>query len=226
MQNIPTTNMQTTAYDLILQKILLADYIPGQKISENMITADIQLGRTPVREALIHLKKDKLIEVIPQSGTYVSRIDLVSAKNARFVRENIEKEVVKEATQHHSEAVVTRLTEIIQLQQHYLQENDAVHFFAMDDEFHRAFYEAINKTQVWDWLQILNTQLTRFRWLRLKISDLKWQTLIDQHSAILKAIETQDSRLATKLVVDHLHLMLEEQQRLITVFPDYFINVD
>lgn len=221
-----TTNMQRTAYELIKQKILLADYIPGQKISENMITSDIDLGRTPVREALIHLKKDNLIDVVPQSGSYVAKIDLESAKNARFVRENIEKEIVKEAIAKSTDTITPELERIIKLQEYYYNQNDAQGFFAMDDEFHKAFYIAADKAQIWEWLQILNSQLTRFRWLRLKITNLKWQKLIDQHLAILKAVKANNTPLATKLVVDHLHLMLEEQQALIDTFPDYFINID
>lgn len=223
---INPNNMQMTAYELIKQKIILAEYIPGQKISENMIVSDIDLGRTPVREALIHLKKDNLIDVIPQSGSYVAKIDLMSAKNARFVRENIEKQIISEATQNNNNAIIPELERIISLQRYYYKKKDTQGFFLMDDEFHRAFYLATNKGQIWEWLQILNSQLTRFRWLRLKLTNLKWQKLIDQHLAILKAVKANDTPLATKLVVNHLHLMLEEQQTLIDAFPDYFINID
>ena len=50
--------------------------MPGQKISEKDIKTDIEIVRTPVREAILRLKQEGLINVIPKSGTYISLIEL------------------------------------------------------------------------------------------------------------------------------------------------------
>ena len=76
MPNYSRNDLTGQAYDLILKKIIDAEYEPGQKISEKKIEEDLQIGRTPVREALLQLRQESLINVIPQSGTYISKIDL------------------------------------------------------------------------------------------------------------------------------------------------------
>ena len=57
-------NLTSKAYDVILQKIISAEYKPGQKISEKKIEEDVNIGRTPVREALLQLRQEKLINVL------------------------------------------------------------------------------------------------------------------------------------------------------------------
>lgn len=91
------SNLTDQAYDRISQKIIKTIYKPGSKISEKAIESDLKIGRTPIREALLRLKQEQLIEVIPQSGTYISKIDLKSVLDARFVRTSIEQQVMKEA---------------------------------------------------------------------------------------------------------------------------------
>ena len=57
----------------------------------------MEIGRTPLREALVILKNDELIKTIPQSGTYVTYIDLKNALAARFMRQAIEQKIIGKA---------------------------------------------------------------------------------------------------------------------------------
>lgn len=84
-------NLQTSAYDQIRQDIIFCTLIPGQKISVKTMEDNLGIGRTPVREALVRLSQQGLVQTVPQSGTYVSRISLREAENARYVREHLEK---------------------------------------------------------------------------------------------------------------------------------------
>lgn len=82
-----------------------------------------------------------------------------------------------------------------------------------------------NHAQVWDWLQTINIQFNRFRWLRLAISDLPWNTLIEQHKEILKAVENHDGEKAVAAAAKHLHLMFDEEMAVLKAFPEYFDNL-
>lgn len=223
MQN-SANNLQTQAYELIKNKILRADYTPGQKISEKEIEANVKIGRTPVREALIHLRRDGLIDVIPQSGTYISLIDMHAATAARFVRENIEKKVVMEASNQINPAISESFAQILRQQKLQIERQNVAAFFDADEAFHRKFYEITDKVLVWNWLQIVNIHLNRFRWLRLKVTELDWDMLTEQHQQILTAVKQHDIDEAGFLASQHLHLMLEEQQTLLDAFPEYFMN--
>lgn len=219
-----SNNMQHQAYLEISKRIMHSDYAPGDKISENSLEKDLGLGRTPIREALIRLRKDGLIEVIPQSGTYVSKIDLTVATNARFVRESIERKVMVEATAKSKPADVRNLQNIIKSQNMAIKSNDYKNFFNLDEDFHRSFYEMTNKKMVWNWLQTINIQLNRFRWLRLNLASLDWHKLVDDHHQLLLAVKDHAPEEAERLTINHLHLMLDEEQALVSAFPTYFTD--
>ena len=218
-------NLQSQAYKQIIGKILRNEYIPGQKISQKSIEKDLQLGRTPVREALLRLRRDGLIYTIPQSGTFVTKIDLDAAINARFIRENLERKIVYEAANTEDNLLLSQARDAIALQEKYAANGEYNKFFEADEEFHKTFYLTTNHAQVWDWLQTINTQFNRFRWLRLAISELPWNTLIEQHKEILDAVENHEPERADAAVAKHLHLMFEEEMTVLTSFPEYFDNL-
>lgn len=218
-------NLQNQAYQQIIGRILRSEYKPGQKISQKNIEEDLQLGRTPVREALLRLKRDGLIYSIPQSGTYVTKIDLDAAINARFIRENLEGKIVAEAATLKDNLLLTQARDAIKLQEKYAANGQYHEFFNADEEFHKTFYLMTDHIQVWDWLQTINIQFNRFRWLRLAISDLPWETLIEQHKEILDAVENHDSIYAVTAATKHLHLMFEEEMAVLKMYPEYFDNI-
>lgn len=61
------------------------------KISEKELEQRLTIGRTPICEAIIRLRREALIHVVPQSGTYISKISIKQIEEARFVRETLEK---------------------------------------------------------------------------------------------------------------------------------------
>ncbi|MDN6031198.1 MAG: GntR family transcriptional regulator [Lactococcus lactis] len=219
-------NLQNQAYNQITGKILRNEYRPGQKISQKNIEIDLQLGRTPVREALLRLRRDGLIYSIPQSGTFVTKIDLDAAINARFIRENLEAKIVSEAAAlENNNLLLNQARDAIELQEQYAAKAEYHNFFNADEEFHKTFYLMTNHAQVWDWLQTINIQFNRFRWLRLAISDLPWNTLIEQHKEILCAVENHDGEQAVTAAAKHLHLMFDEEMAVLQAFPEYFDNL-
>lgn len=216
-------NMQNKAYREINRRILRSVYAPGDKISESSLEQDLGLGRTPVREALIRLRRDGLINIVPQSGTYVSKIDLNEATNARFVRESVERKVMVEAAAVASEADMSALNDILEKQVDAAVKSDHEMFFELDEEFHQYFYKMTDKLIVWNWLQVTNAQLLRFRWLRLKVVQLNWNSLIKEHQKICQAVGNHDPEESERLAVNHLHLMIDEESNVLEIFPNYFI---
>ncbi|GAF37206.1 GntR family transcriptional regulator [Lentilactobacillus farraginis] len=217
-------NMRSDAYNEIKYKIIHFDYIPGQKISEKTISSELSLGRTPVREAIIRIEREGLIEVIPQSGTYITKIDMADAKDAQFVRNCIEPNIMVDAVVKMTESTKSILADNLRAQANTARNNETDKFFDLDQNFHHEFYKVVHKDTVWQWLQINNTQLNRFRRLRLKESNLNWRTLLTQHQRIYNAVLNQDIDDLNFLITQHLHLMLLEKQGVLNAYPDYFKN--
>ncbi len=78
------------AYRLIIKKLMSAEWVAGQKISEQQIASECGVSRTPVREAVRRLTEEGLLYQIPSSGTYVARIDRRQIVDAYEVRMAIE----------------------------------------------------------------------------------------------------------------------------------------
>lgn len=218
-------NMRSEAYSQIRNRIMHNKYVPGQKISEKVISEELGIGRTPVREAIIRIERDGLIDVVPQSGSYISKIDMAVANNARFVRQILEVEIMLEATGKITNESYQFLQDNLAQQQQAIQQHNPDTFFDLDETFHQKFYQIANRQDVWEWLQTLNMQLNRFRWMRLTVEDLNWQTLLEQHQAILTAVHERQLDDVRFNITAHLRLMLSERKYLLRRFPDYFRNV-
>ncbi|MCZ3393885.1 GntR family transcriptional regulator, partial [Enterococcus faecium] len=109
-------NMRDNAYNQIKYRIIHFEYVPKQKISEKTISTELNLGRTPVREALIRIEREGLIEVVPQSGTYITQIDMRAAIEGRFVRECIEPNIMVNAVTNISEESLNALKQNLEHQ--------------------------------------------------------------------------------------------------------------
>ncbi|WP_071130918.1 GntR family transcriptional regulator [Enterococcus timonensis] len=222
--NSEANNLQEQAYEAIRRLIIHGDLEPGRKVSEKSLEDILKIGRTPVREALIQLRKQKLIYAIPQSGTYVSKIDLKSADNARFAREQLERKIFMETTAKIDDQGKKVLEAILEEQGAAVQRHDRRSFFHLDNVFHQTCFEIAGRSEIWHWLDANNTNLDRFRWLRLSVPDLKWEGIMDQHYALLMAIQERNVDEAEFLAILHLHMMLEEKQAVTEAYPDYFTD--
>ncbi|APR06548.1 putative HTH-type transcriptional regulator YdfH [Lentilactobacillus parabuchneri] len=215
-------SLNEVAYESILNDILKLKFLPGEKIQDKTLMEQLNISRTPIREAILRLKNDGLMMTVPQSGTYVTKISLSSALNARFVRQSVERSVVSEAAGKMSKLDLLDSRTIISKQQIAAEEQNAVDFFYLDNDFHKLFYAATDRLQVWDWLENLSLQLDRYRFLRIQQTNMPLDELIKQHTEILDAVEAHDIKVAEKKAFNHLNLMLSEKDKLIAQFPDYF----
>lgn len=216
------SNNRDIIYNTVKNRILTLQYTPGQKISEQEIAEQTNTSRTPAREAFIRLNREGMLQIIPQSGTYVSKIDLKLAEEARFVRENIEKVIVANCCKHITAEQIAALQDIVDLQEFYCQKNKPDQFFELDEKFHLTFYQIDSKENVWSWLQTFNSHLNRYRWLRGSVLELDLRQLIEHHKNILNVVKRGDTHQAEQLVTKHLQLMISEKDKVVAKFREYF----
>ncbi|MCK5098031.1 MAG: GntR family transcriptional regulator, partial [Desulfobacteraceae bacterium] len=80
IQKIPKQPLAVTAYELIIKKIICLEYQPSQHLEENHLVEELEIGRTPIREALVRLQGEKMVESHPQKGVIVRSITLQNTK--------------------------------------------------------------------------------------------------------------------------------------------------
>lgn len=219
---VDSGQLQEAAYDAIQKKILRLELKPGEKISKNALETELKIGATPIREALLRLRREGLLTVVPQSGTYVAKIDLAKVYQARFVRETLEERVIGECEGKLTEASQQDFKKIIDLQEVYLRAQDYDHFFDMDEQFHQLFYRIAEKLFVWNWLQVINLQFNRFRYLRLEVATLDWQQIVTDHRAIVTHLTSHETVLVQQTVHQHLHMVDTDITLARAAHPDYF----
>ena len=88
-------NNKQFTYRILKENIMKLSLKPGEEISEVEISEALNVSRTPVREAIVKLKEEKLINVFPQKGSLVSRMNLNLIEEAAFLREICDKEILK-----------------------------------------------------------------------------------------------------------------------------------
>ena len=210
-------------YQTIRTDIIRMRLRPGERLSENELGLRFRTSRTPVREAIVRLVGDGLIEVWPQRGTFVSRISLKAIKRARFVRSALELGVIREAAEHGlPEAARTDAERALAEQQE--AGSDPNRFTDADDKFHRTFANAIGYGDIWSILENQKTQFDRIRFLSLP-DVTPVDLLIGQHRAILDAVVARDADTAEKTLRAHLSIVVETAAALMRTNPD-LINDD
>ncbi|GEN50846.1 GntR family transcriptional regulator [Alkalibacterium pelagium] len=217
-----TITLQDQTYEVLREMIIKLDLYPGQKISESHLIELLKVGRTPIRESLKQLKKQNLIFTFPQSGTYVSRIDMSRALQARFIRECVEKEVMTELCGVMDEKSEKVLWKILDRQRETFKDNNVSDYFDVDNEFHKKCYELVGKAQVWQWIKEASVHLDRFRWLHLKDITFDYNQIVDEHEGLLKAVKSKQVDEVKTLVTAHINLMDEAQGEIIEKYSDFF----
>jgi GntR family transcriptional regulator, rspAB operon transcriptional repressor len=217
-ENISTRDF---VYESLKNRITELELKPGLKISEQEIASELNVSRTPVREAFLKLSQEDLLGIYPQIGTIVSLIDLELVEEARFVRENMEKAVVKEACQVFKQEQLFKLESNIAMQELCLKNQSCHQLLELDDQFHRLLFEGCNKLRTWKMIRKMNSHFDRLRVLRLE-SNLEWDMLVSQHKDIFHFIKEKKTNEAEKLIGIHLNLVNFEKEELKKTYPDYF----
>lgn len=208
-------------YQSLKSKILNLQLPPGTKISEKDISEEYNVSRTPVREVFIKLAQEDLLDIYPQRGSFISLIDMEHVEEARFIREHLEKAVVREACEKLSEKDLFYLESNIAGQEICCEKQNYLHMQELDEEFHQIIYTGSGKIQTWSIVQQMNNHFYRLRMLRLAHSPF-WDTILTQHKQILQAIKAQDPDQAEKITEEHLRLIILEKEQIREKYLEYF----
>ncbi|AST95699.1 GntR family transcriptional regulator [Niallia circulans] len=208
-------------YETIKEQIMTLVLPPGSSISEKDIAEELEVSRTPVRESFLRLSEDDLLDIRPQRGSFVTKIDLSHVEDARFLREHMEVATIRLACETVTEKALLLLEENVVKQKQAKEREDEEELFALDREFHRLISEGTGKLRIWEVVQKMNTHLNRA--LKLSIhSKLNWNLLIQHHEGMAQAIRAKQADEAEALVRDHLKLITYDQYELKEAYPTYF----
>ncbi len=212
-----TEPLASQVYRILHDEIVAIHLIPGQRVSEKEVADVLKASKTPVREALIRLEIDGLVEVVPKSGTYVTAIRINKYIEACFTRLQLEIGAVRRAaTGADNPADVEELDTILDQQLEALEREDYNQFFLLDQALHQAFFRIAGIPGVWELMLKTQADVNRMRHLKRIKNIRRGPAVMKEHRAIVEAIRQQDVAGAEKALVAHLGSLEQEIQQLST----------
>ncbi|MDD6074229.1 MAG: GntR family transcriptional regulator [Clostridium sp.] len=225
LDKVEGENVRNYAFRTILDNIVTLELPPGSAVSENELSDSLHISRTPVREALLEMRRLELVESFPQKGSYVTKIDYNLIDDASFIRMSLEVSIVRYACRKGvSDQYLKKMRENLEQQKMY-EQSDSSHFvmLELDNAFHRLLFESVQKLQVHEFMQMQMVHFDRLRNLEfLLLKKAKNKRTVADHENIVYAIEKRDEELAEMVMSRHLSRHLGEKEELTRLCPEYF----
>ena len=211
--------------DDLRRKIICLELLPRAVLSRLDLQAAYGVSSTPVRDALIKLQEEGLVEIYPQHATLVAPIDLAQARQAHFMRRAIEIEIVRLMAKAPDKSFCAVLRRHIEEQEIFAQRQSVERFAEADLAFHWTLYEAAQVPDLWGQVRRFSGHIDRIRHLDLP-AEGKMARIITDHKVIVTALEQGDSEAAEIAVRDHLSRSIALTGRMKSKNPDYFSDTD
>lgn len=197
---IKAQTLKNKAYTVIKEKIMTCEYMPGDFINEKEIIQEINVSRTPIREAIILLEQEGLVSILPQRGVMVNRITLQDVIEAFQVREVIEPYALKHFGSRLDKETFKKYREMLS-DPELLSDHEKGNL--LDDEMHMSIVKAMNNHYFTDAINAIRVQTHRLRILSNRLG-LRFIKTIDEHIEIIDAILAEKYDLAAELMSKHL----------------------
>lgn len=192
--------------EVLRERIVALDLPPGTVLPRADLADRFGVSQTPVRDALLRLAEEGLVDIFPQNATVVSRIDIASALRAHFLRRSLELEIVHELCSKPETAlrsVLDSMREHMARQARAHAALDHAAFMQHDQDFHRAMYAALGLEDLWQLMRQRSGHIDRLRRLHLPTRG-KMVTVMRDHRAIVDAVQSRDASQAQEAVRAHL----------------------
>lgn len=190
-------------YRLLRHAIITSRMPPGAVIIEKQITDQLGISRTPVRDAIRQLADERLINIRPQSGTYVALIDRHQLEEGQIIRRALEVEGIKLAVAHIDDAAIEKLRDLLALQERAAAKQRHEDFITYDDQFHRTISELSGFSRLWRIVNRSKAQLDRIRHLSSPLPHQE-EKAIAQHTAVVEALARRNVDRAVKALAFHI----------------------
>lgn len=217
-------NMKDYVYNVLKENIMYSNLKPGMMLRKTEVANEFGVSRTPIREAFVKLNEDALIDVYPQSGTYISYIDLEKVDEAEYMRRILEISIIKLACEIFPEDKFSELEANLRFQELSLEQNNYINLYEYDNQFHKMIFAGCKKINIWYAIEQVSTHLNRLRILSLS-ADFNRSDIIKDHELIIKAIEEREVQKAEKVMKSHINRINLDLKKIRKEYPDFFKKI-
>jgi DNA-binding GntR family transcriptional regulator len=185
---------------------------PGSRLQKNEIAVEFKVSRAPVSEAIARLAEEGLVDVYPQSGSFVAPIRSEDVREALLIRTGLEVEAVRRVTQMADTQLLQRLDENLEAQSAAVRDNDMGLLDDLDEAFHGIIIGALKSPRAQRLLESARALLDRPRFHALPEDGRPYAT-VSEHRRIADAIRTGDPELAGAAMRVHIAMVARAIER-------------
>ncbi|MBT6095222.1 MAG: GntR family transcriptional regulator [Rhodospirillaceae bacterium] len=208
-------------YNALRHRIIHFNLSPGANLAKGELAAEFGVSPTPVREALLRLSDEGLVDIFPQSRTTVSLIDVQHAREVHFLRLSVEVEVVRVLAETISAEQLAELDNWIRRQLTELEAGDETAFKIADNNFHEDMFRYAGVLGLTHLIDARRGHYDRIRGLFLHEHGRR-ETVVEEHLAIMAALKAADPIAAEAAVRVHLGKSLAIIDEIRELHPNYF----
>lgn len=222
-------NNRAYAYRMLRKNIMTLQLQPGCQLSEAELCEQLAMSRTPVHEALMMLKSEWLVDVLPQRGSIVSKISVPYLNEGFAMRRILEPALLRGLAGKLTREQLNEFQELLNRQNEdlYLDQDAADDFFiSLDNDFHRFLYHDSGYDRIWEAMHNVTSHMDRVRYLDSALCRGNIASVQKEHEQIFGYL-----RDGLPLDVDvealfehHLGMYRENFQKILERFPDFFVR--
>lgn len=189
------------AYFAIRALIVSLELAPGDPIREPDLTAKLGIGRTPVREALRRLALERLVEVYPRRGMFVTTVDVRDLARLCEVRAVLEPEAARLAAERATKLDLEGINALIEELTDVRRRDDRA-LIDLDERIHRTIYRTSHNQLLEETLEWYYTHALRI-WMLALDRTRTLQSAVLEHHELLDAIARGKGERAAGLMRAH-----------------------
>ena len=220
-------SLNQATYERFKKDILTFVLKPGDAVSAAKIAERYSVSRTPAREALVRLETEGLVDIIPQSRSVISRIDLNKAQQEWFIRYSLEMGMVEKCINN---ITVNDIKEMRILSNQMLEltkepkSHEASYKYQMaDNAFHAITYKASGELLAANVIANTMAHYSRLRFLT-DLEDFYQDRTVSDHEKMITLIENKDTEGYREALKSHLGHILTDIPDLEKQYPAFFYS--
>lgn len=220
----PKAGATARVHAALREAIVLLDLRPGEILDKQAIANKLGVSRFPVGEALNRLAAEGLVDIIPQSGSRVALIKISDARENMFLRRALEIETVRRVAATASAALIEQLHGNLRYQQAAIDSGDQNGFHGFDLVFHAMLLDHLGFERVRLAIETARLNLDRVR--RLLNTRRRLELTLNEHRAIVAAVEARDGSAGARTMNEHLEAVLAELESFAQDRPELFADLN
>lgn len=211
-------NLREKAYEEIKRRIVFFELKPMEKLFETELANELKISRTPVREALLMLQNERLIESVVGKGFFVKKLTQKEVREYLAIRIALEDFIAPLIIENITKSEVKALKKNIMDAEKAIEKDDLYGLIAYETGFHKILYQS-SRSEVF--VETISHLTDKFQWLRAIALNAQGggQQSVGDHVRICEAIEQKDLNGLKTAGKEHLRHAEEKFEAVRRLFP-------